>query len=290
VGRSLIDVFGRDTGAIALPELYRPAIESGEETLSVGGKLTDISTGSMGNAAGTMVVSGVLSAIAFIGFAATWRRGAGVTEYVLPLALVPIVLFPHWAYRLVLPLAPFLFFYLVAGVQAMASSWTRILRVALTCVLALHVFDHVQYRLQLDNVVWLQDARDTDEVIAWMRQSLTGPGDVASTNPALVYLRTGRHAVAINGAGDHWQTWQSMGIRYLVSLQAHEELPDRSIPYRLLFKSARSGMWVLELTGGAGAPSLGSTSTTQRLSRESLKRSTVRRGSPISSDVLSATR
>jgi hypothetical protein len=41
VGASLVDVFGRDTGAIVLPELYRSPIESGEETLSVGGRRGD---------------------------------------------------------------------------------------------------------------------------------------------------------------------------------------------------------------------------------------------------------
>lgn len=264
VGRALVDIFGRDTGAIVLPELYRPAIESGEETLSVGGKLTDIATGSMGNATGTMVISALISLIALVGFVSSARNGADVADYAVPLALVPIVLFPHWAYRLVLPLTPFLYFYLAAGIRAITSAWQRVLRVALLCVIALHAFDHLQYRLQLDQAVWIQDARDADEVLDWMNRSLAEPGAVASTNPALVYLRTGRHGVAINSARDRWPEWKREGVRYLVSLQGHEELPARSMPYRLLFKSPRSGMWVLELTGDAGSPSTGSTSTTQR--------------------------
>lgn len=276
VGSAVADVFGRDVGAIVLPELYRPPIESGEETLSVGGKRTDLSMGSMGNATGTIVISALLSVVALVGFIATWRRGAGISEYVVPLGLVPIVLFPYWAYRFVLPLAPFLYFYLLAGVQAMTSSWTRVARIAIACVLVLHVLDHARYRLQLDDAVWMQDGRETDEVLDWMRHTLTEPGGVASTNPALIYLRTGRRGVAINDARAHWATWRSQGIRYLVSLQGHVELPDRSLPYRVLFRTERSGMWVVEATDEAVAPAAGSSSTTQRFLSGSLNRSAER--------------
>jgi hypothetical protein len=280
-GAAVVDIFGRDVGAIVLPELYRPPIESGEETLSVGGKRTDLSMGSMGNATGTLVISSLLSLVALIGFMATWRRDAGVSEYVVPLCLVPIVFFPHWAYRLVLPLAPFLYFYLLAGVRAMTASWTRVARIAIACVLVLHVLDHARYRLRVDDAVWMQDARETDEVLDWMQRSLTEPGAVASTNPALIYLRTGRRGVAINDMRARWPTWRAQGIRYVVSLQGWAELPDRALPYRVLFRTSRSGMWVVEATDEAAPPSAGQSSTTQRFLSGSLKRSAERRESSM---------
>jgi len=244
---SLFDIFGRDVGAIVLPELYRSPTESGEETLSVGGERSTISTGSMGNTLGTMVVSGLLGALALIGFIARWRRGAGVAEYFVPLALVPIVIFPHWAFRLVLPLTPFLYDYLVAGVQALTAAWPRVLRVALACLLTLHLLDHAMYRLQVQNAVWLEDAREVDQVIEWMQRELTEPGSVASTNPALIYLRTGRRSLAIDDARGRWPAWRAAGVRYVVSLRG-QELPDPSLPYRVLLKTTRSGMWVVEAT------------------------------------------
>ena len=244
---SLFDIFARDVGAIVLPELYRSPTESGEETLSVGGQRSTIATGSMGNTVGTMVVSGLLSAVALVGFVARWRRGASVAEYFVPLALVPVVIFPHWAFRLVLPLTPFLFDYLVAGVQALASAWARVLRIALACVLTLHLLDHGMYLLQIQNAVWLEDAREVDQVIEWMQRELKEPGHVASTNPALIYLRTGRRSLANDDTRGRWQAWRALGVRYVVALRA-EELPDASLPYRVLFKTARSGMWVVEAT------------------------------------------
>jgi hypothetical protein len=244
---SLFDIFGRDVGAIVLPELYRPPTESGEETLSVGGERSTISTGSMGNTVGTMVVSGLLSGLALIGFVARWRRGAGVAEYFVPLALVPILIFPHWAFRLVLPLTPFLYDYLVAGVQALTPAWPRVVRITLACLVTLHLLDHGMYRMHVQNAVWLEDAREVDQVIEWMQRELKEPGSVASTTPALVFLRTGRRSLAIDDARGRWPAWRALGVRYVVSLRS-QELPAPSLPYRVLFKTPRSGLWVVEAT------------------------------------------
>jgi hypothetical protein len=247
VGHGLIDVFGRDIGAIVLPELYRPPLESGEETLSVGGSRGATTRGSMGNTTGTMLISGLLSAIALVGYAARLRRGPDVTEYVVPLVLVPVILFPHFAFRFVLPLTPFLYGYLVSGIQAMTSSWVPIARVALICVVGLHLLDHASYRASLQDAVWLSDAREVDEVLDWMQRELTRPGHVASTNPALVFLRTGRHAVAIDNPSARWRDWRAMGVRYLVALRGIE-LPEPSVPYRVVYRTRRSGLWVAELS------------------------------------------
>jgi hypothetical protein len=246
VGAALVDVFGRDTGAIVLPELYRPPIESGQETMSVGGRRSGLSQGSMGNTAGTMVVSALLSLLAFVGFIARWRRGAEVADWFVPIALLPILFFPHWAYRLVLPLTPFLYGYLVDGVQVLTDGWARVLRIALTCLVGLHLADHAMYRIQIDHAVWLTDARESAEVTDWMQRELTGPGAVASTNPALIFLRTGRRGVAIDDARGRWTAWRAQGIRYVVDLNG-SELPERDLGYRVLFTTARSKLWVIEI-------------------------------------------
>lgn len=253
VAEALVDIVARDTGAIILPALYRPPIESGEETLSVGGQRTTLSVGSMGNTAGTMIVSGALSLLALAGFVARWRRGPDPADWLVPLALVPVLLFPHWAFRLVLPLTPFLYACLVAGVQALTPAWPRLTRIALACILTLHVSDHALYRAQLPQAVWLQDAREVDEVLDWMARELTGPGHVASTNPALIYLRTGRRGVAIDDARGRWEAWRTLGVRYVVSLRGGA-LPDPALSYRVLLRTSRSGLWIIEMDGAGGDP------------------------------------
>ena len=156
----------------------------------------------MGNTAGTMAVSGILSVLAMTGFVARWRRGAGVADWFVPLALLPVIFFPHWAYRLVLPLTPFLYGYLVDGIQALTNAWARVLRVSLMCLIGLHLADHAMYRIQIDNAVWLADAREAAQVTDWMRRELTGPGAVASTNPALIFFaRAGEVSRSTTPAG-----------------------------------------------------------------------------------------
>jgi hypothetical protein len=111
----------------------------------------------------------------------------------------------------------------------------------------LHLLDHGMYRMHVQNAVWLEDAREVDQVIEWMQRELKEPGSVASTNPALVFLRTGRRSLAIDDARGRWPAWRALGVRYVVSLRS-QELPAPSLPYRVLFKTPRSGLWVVEAT------------------------------------------
>ena len=90
----------------------------------------------MGGAAGTMAVSLVLSGIALIGFLTVARKGPTTAEFLVPLSIGMIVLWPFPAIRYVLPLTPFLFFYLLRGLQTLTRSGT-VSRVALLIVIGL---------------------------------------------------------------------------------------------------------------------------------------------------------
>ncbi len=138
----LIDVFARDIGAIVTPVLFRDGRESGQEVIAVaGGRFP----ASMGSAAGTIAVSLVLSSLAFLGFLSVARRAPTTAEFLVPLSIGMIVLWPHPAIRFVLPLTPFLFFYLVRGIQTLTRSGTAS-RIALLSVIGLNLLDHSQYR------------------------------------------------------------------------------------------------------------------------------------------------
>jgi hypothetical protein len=243
----LIDVFGRDVGAIVAPSLFRGAFESGVEVLAVGGGLFP---GSMGIATGTIVVSLVLSAIALIGFVRTMRRGPTTAEFLVPLSVGMIVIWPWPAYRFVLPLTPFLFFYLLAGLRTMTPA-LPVARVALLCVIGLNAADHAQYILESRTTLldWAADSQETDALLDWMRGHVTGDGYVAATNPALVYLRTGRRTVPIDDAAANWRRWKSTGVRYLVCLIPGKD-PPLFGPTRELYRSKRHGLWVREIVSG----------------------------------------
>jgi hypothetical protein len=59
---------------------------------------------------------------------------------------------------------------------------------------------------------WAADAGKSTDLLDWMRHNVTGDGHVATTNPALVHLRTGRRTVAMDDPAANWQRWRSMGV------------------------------------------------------------------------------
>jgi hypothetical protein len=241
----MVDVFGRDVAGIMMPTLYRGAFESGEEVISVGGGLFPAS---MGSAPGTMVASGLLSLVALVGFAAVVRRqGITAAEVIVPLSIGLIVAWPQWAFRFVLPLAPFLYLYVVSGFRALSSS-PAVARIALFCIIGLNLADHALYIVQSRSAAldWAADAQEVDAVFAWMAAHATEPGHVATSNPALVYLRTGRRTVAIDDVEDNWRRWKQHGVRYLVCLRP-SELPSAQVRYTLLYRSARQGLWIVAI-------------------------------------------
>jgi hypothetical protein len=185
-----------------------------------------------------------LSAIALTGFLGAWRRGPTVTEVAVPLSLALIVIWPFWSFRFVLPLTPFLFFYLLEGVRSLAAArWAPIARVALLSIVLLHVGDHLLYLAHPERAVWLQNHDEVDGLMTWMREHLDAPGTVAATNPALVMLLTGRPAVQSNELIKNWDTYKAQGVRYIVALRGGVELPTAR-PYTVLYRTERRNLWV----------------------------------------------
>ena len=248
VGVNIVDVFARGMGGIFLPELLRGPAESGEEMVALGGA-AGLGYGSMGGASATMGISLVLSAVVLLGFVQSARTRITVTEILIPVVLVIIVVWPFWTFRFLVPLAPFLFFYLVVGIRTVAS--ISAVRIALLCMIGLHVSDHARYLLEVRDaessarVSWLVQARETEDVLAWVADH-AGEGIIATTNPALVYLRTGHKTVSFDRAREDWSLWKARGVRYVVCLVAVELPRDSREGYLLRYRSP-SGFWVIEI-------------------------------------------
>jgi hypothetical protein len=199
-----------------------------------------------------MVISFLFSALALAGWIVACRSGPTAAEFLVPLAFGMIVLVPYQTFRYTLVLAPFLFFYLVSGVNRATGS-TRASRIVALCIIGFAVFDHAQYgRAKFDStrgesIEWLADAREVDQVVGWMRTHAVEPGSVAATNPALVYLLTGRKAIVLTDAPHRWREWKARGIRYLVCLLPIEPPSTSEVDYRLLYRTSRRKLWVIEI-------------------------------------------
>lgn len=246
IANNAFDVFGRAVAGIVVPELFRGPTESGEETVSLGGAWSATASGSMGSATGTMAVSILLSALAVIGFVSAVRRGATATEFFVPLSLALTLVWPFWTFRFVLPLAPYLLFYLLAGVRALTAHWMRVARIGLLSILGLHLLDHTLYLARSEDAVWLNDAREVEGMMTWMQQNLAGPGAVASSHPALVYLHTGRTSVPSGDYRSHWEDWTARGVRYVAMLRT-APLPGPPFEYTVRYQTTRRKLWVIEV-------------------------------------------
>lgn len=257
--RNAVNVAARDIGGVFVPGLFRGADESGQETFSLG-RAVGGPPGSMGLAAGTVVVSSALSALVLLGWVTSLRPRMAMAELLVIASMIMICLVPTRTFRYLLPLAPFLWMYLAQGVRALAEAggrWARMpgadgaaaLRVVLLCLFVLQVRDHVEYVVLKANDAptpnWLADARETDAVLDWMTRNLPAGAPIASTNPGLVYLRTGRKGVASANPGTNWPRWKAAGIRYIVALRP-TALPPRSSGYQVLYMS-KGRLWVVEI-------------------------------------------
>ncbi len=248
VMRNTVNVFGRDVGGVFVPGLYRGPSESGEETVSIGG-----AGASMGSALGTMIVSFGLSGVVVLGLFVNLRSRASAADALVVASFAMILLVSTRTFRYLLPLAPFLWLYLATGVTALSGMLSRRWdaaapsRILLLSLIALQLNDHVQFLiLKMANpptAIWLSEARAVDEVLEWVNANLPAEAPVASTNPGLVFLRTGRTGVVSAAPESHWVDWKAAGIHYIVALQPMA-LPPKSIGYRKLFEHQR--LWVLE--------------------------------------------
>jgi hypothetical protein len=252
IGRNLVNVFSRDLGGVLVPSFFRGADESGEEIVSLGGATGFIGS-SMGGNPMTMTITFALSAVAGLGFIGALRRRITAAEIVVVLSLAAILIVPARTFRYIVPLTPYLLFYFVSGVAMIARTPNVApVRIALLSILALQVLDHSQYIvIKMRSAVppdWLGDSRSVNELADWMNTHLEGAGAVASTNPGLVYLLTGRKTVATDDFTRGWPRWKASGIRYVVALRPIG-LPLKSLGYRVVYESKTRQYWVIEIEG-----------------------------------------
>ena len=238
------------------PAAYRGADESGQEVFVLSGETGFRATG-MGTGSLVVTISLAVSAIVLIGFARRLRTRPTVAEYITTLTVGMVVLVPARTFRYILPLAPFILFYFFAGIETIAA-WVRRapadafgspFRIAAASVLALMVIEHVQYIQLARNgppPAWLRDYEEAKHVTDWINSNVHDLNPIASSNPGLIYLTTGRKTVALSNPRTHLDEWQQIGVGYAVALHV-AEVPPRSLNFQPLYASPRLKLWVMKV-------------------------------------------
>src|SRR5262249_51734685 len=161
-------------------------------------------------------------------------------------SLALIVVWPFWTIRFVLPLAPFLLVYLVEGLRAVTPTATRVPALVMTCVVGVNLLDHGEYiaRARGHQPDWSVFAEDTDAVLTWLQEH-PADGVIATSNPAMVYLRTGVPTIQLDGYVNR-AALKARGVRYVVWVHlAPMRVPAAEGLVR--YVSPQTGFWVLEL-------------------------------------------
>jgi len=176
----------------------------------------------------------------------------------VPLTISMVLVYPYWTFRFILPLAPFIFIYLLSGWRVLTSRVSTVdvwrpARVVVLSIVALQLIDHAAYiRVYRDEqlaqqIEWVAESRDIDRAFAWMQANLADTGSVASTNPALVYLHTGRKGVTFDGSTLKLDEWKALGIRYVASFRS-SEIPQALKPSRVVYRDVRRRWWIVDLS------------------------------------------
>jgi hypothetical protein len=214
---ALTEVFGRDIGGLVLPFLYRGSDESGMEVFGM--------TGDMGMATDAMIISSILAGLCVIGFIVVLRRRLVLSELTLLFTLPIILTWPWPPFRFLLPLTPFIFLYLVSGLNTMRTVISRLLtrgkqrvqdtghawfnppvRIFFAAVILLIAYEHVSYvagkfGITHQRPVLANSMEEARELMTWMRANVEPGAIVATENPALVHLHTGLKTVSISREG-----------------------------------------------------------------------------------------
>lgn len=256
VGQNLVNVFAHDLGGVIFPAGYRGSAESGLEVFLLSGE-SGLNAGSMGLGTPVVVISLAATALAVLGGIVMARRRIGVAEYFCVVTIAMVLFVPARTYRYVLPLAPFLVAYFMTGAEALARSFQAkaalpAFRGVAACLVFFLAVEHGQYiwrKFHGQPLPWIEEGREVRAVADHVNRHLPVDMTAVSTNPALLYLLTGRHSVAYVEPIHRWRQWRRENIQYAVALHLVPK-PNPSLGYRLVYESPGLGLWILDLATG----------------------------------------
>lgn len=236
VWNNAVEISGRDVGRIVLTPLFEalrdPYKEAQSERVKAGGS------------GDTWSISFLLSLVAVVGLLAAIRQRITMAELAVPFSLGITVLWPWETFRFVLPLIPFVIFYFLVGVKALAALVQRkqtearapqlAVAVIAGLVVAVNLYGNLTYLAKKlsetpsERPQWLQIFDDAEGMMIWVNRNVPKTDAIATANPPLVYLYTGNKTVAADDPAANWDNWNRLGVRYLVRASVYPEPPDPS--------------------------------------------------------------
>ncbi len=211
VWRNLVKITGHSIEVVILGAFHQD--DADEDALGIGSFILS-----------ALVIAGVILAV---------RERVTLLEIYVALTIMIIVLWPWDPLRFVLPLSPFVIYYLFRGVRGLYDLLQRrqppsnlqvqaiVLASVIWCLVALNTFGNVRRSMALHGP---QDGHpeqnlifdESRKMLIWAREHLPDNAVIASDNPALVYLFTGRRTISSDEPDKNVDKWNKLGVRYTV--------------------------------------------------------------------------
>lgn len=267
---NLQDIVGRDLGRILATPIFEALLDPYQEAQKEEVKF-GLSHGS------SWIFSYGLSLLVLFGFIVAARERLTLAEIVVVFSLGITTLWPWETYRFVLPLVAFITFYFLLGVRFLAqllrrrpatavntAQWKLMTGLAIALAL-ISLVGHTRYiyasfsNSPLERPQWLQIWDEAETMLAWIKRSVPHDGIITTANPPLVYLYTGNKTVALDQPARSWETWNKVGVRYMVQASIYPApLDPAEAQYKRIYQ-ARSGVAfrVLDLGDPQNRPAWG---------------------------------
>jgi hypothetical protein len=210
------------------------------------------------------IVSIILGVITIIGFILAARARVTSSELIVAFTTVIAIVWIFFSFRFVLPLAPWLFFYLALGFQALCRSLTQPRRrtkpyawgwaaAAVWVIVAINGYGNASYiyslyRSPAERPVWLTYFAENEATLQWVNEHTPNETIITTSFPSLVYLYTGRKTVGFANPLSNWERWKKMGIRYSVFLSYYplSDSSDTLKKFDILYQSNEMKLKVVD--------------------------------------------
>lgn len=179
------------------------------------------------------MISLFFTALALIGFVSVVRERMTLAEFVTPLSIGVTILWGWEQYRLLLPLVPFLLFYILMGVRFFARLYQKLYdapnpRGALIPLLVFswlfvlsnlyanyHYIQRKYDPIPANGLRWISAYEENEAFIEHIGETVPKDDVIATQNPALLHLYTGHKTIASDDPAGAWETWNRLHVRYL---------------------------------------------------------------------------
>lgn len=169
-----------------------------------------------------------------LGFIAILREKIRVAELVVAGSIVLTLIWPFETIRFVLPLVPFLLYYLIRGLRPIANWYSKLNDQAgdqpsytlayclIGFILLVNVAGNLLYTYQSRSggqtamprqVEVFQEHKD---LFKYIEETVPQDTVLAAANPPLTYMFTGRKTVGMGTPAKKWELWKKIGVSHMV--------------------------------------------------------------------------